>query len=350
MTKFEKQCLSVGIFGILATTLYWTFSALIPFIAAFVWAYLWRPILLKAQNYNIASGITAFSITFLTYFVLAATCIVLIPSVKHLLVFLFQNLSLGKEEILNTISLILKKIHISPQGSYWIERTLEEGLSITTIKLKEIMFYVLQSGLNAAKIVTIIAMAPFLSFYIMKDWASFVNTLISWIPIPYRKSILKGLEQVHLTFSAYLRGQALVCISLCGYYAITLNFFGLQFGWLIGVLIGFFSFIPYLSVFIGICVSFLIALLTSTAVSLKILTVIFVIGYGLEALFLTPFLIGKRIGLHPTIVLLAIFSLGHAMGIIGILLSAPLTAIVVACIRLVKEYYLKSIFYRGTCG
>ena len=130
--------------------------------------------------------------------------------------------------------------------------------------------------------------------------------------------------------------------------ALLLNTLVFNLGVLIGILIGIFAFIPYLSVFVGICVAFLIALLTTTSVSLKVLTIIFVFGYGLEALFLTPFLIGKRIGLHPTIVLLAIFSLGHSMGITGILLSAPLTAIVVACIRLIKEYYLRSEVYLGT--
>ena len=348
MTKFEKQSLGVIVLGILAMVLYWTFSALIPFIAGFVWAYLWRPVILKAKDYNIASGVSAFSITLLTYCALAAVCIILIPSIKHLLLFLFQNISIGKEEVLNVVSLVLKKMHLSPQGRYWIERTLEEGLSVTTIKLKEIMFYVLQSGLNAAKILTVIAIAPFLSFYIMKDWTSFSQAVVSWIPIMYRAPVVKGIEQIHVTFSAYLRGQALVCISLCGYYSLTLKYFGLQFGWLIGILIGVFAFIPYISIFLGICVAFLIALLTTTSVSLKVLSLIFVFGYGLEALFLTPFLIGKRIGLHPSIVLLAIFSLGHSMGITGILLSAPLTAIVVACIRLIKQYYLRSEVYLGT--
>ncbi|WP_084490784.1 AI-2E family transporter [Holospora elegans] len=261
--------------------------------------------------------------------------------------FLFQNLSVGKEEILSMISSTLKKMHIPSQNGYWIERTLEDGLSITTTKLKEIMFYVLQSGWTVAKVLTIIAMAPFLSFYIMKDWGAFIKALTTCIPIPYRKEVLKGIESIHLTFSAYLRGQALVCISLCGYYGIALKYSGLQFGWLIGVLIGVFSFIPYVSVFLGICVSFLIALLTSASVSLKILGVIFVLGYGLEALFLTPFLIGKRIGVHPIIVLLAIFSLGHSIGFVGVLLSAPLTAIVVAFLRLIREYYLKSTLYQG---
>ncbi|ETZ07230.1 hypothetical protein P618_200628 [Holospora obtusa F1] len=347
MKKFEKQVLILCFLGGICACVYWSFGALIPFIVGFVWAYLWRPVIFKAQHYNISAGVSAFCITLLTYCILGTGCIVLIPSIKHLLIFLFQNLSVGKEEILNMVSLVLKKMHIPQQNEYWVKCTLENALSITTEKLREIVFYVFQRGWNVAKFLTIIAMAPFLSFYIMKDWAFFMENLIKLIPMPYRASVLKGSQSIHLTFSAYLRGQALVCMSLCGYYGISLKYSGLRFGWLIGILMGVFAFIPYLSIFLGICVSFLIALLTSIPVSFKILSVIFFVGYGLEALFLTPFLIGKRIGVPPIVVLLAIFALGHSMGFLGILLSTPLTAIVVAVWRLIAEYYVNSQFYQG---
>lgn len=347
MTAFEKRCLGYSILCTFGALLYYAFSAFIPFIAGFCLAYLLRPIVIKAERFRIPPLVSALILTLLMYCILGTVSIVLIPSVKHLILFLFQNISLCKEEILQLMSTIFRKFRVPDQFAIWTEHALSEALSVTTLKLKEVMFYVLQSGWHVAKILGIIAMAPFLSFYIMKDWPTCIRTFISWIPVQYRKSALNGLQTIHLTLSAYLRGQAMVCITLCGYYGIALKCSGLKFGWLIGVLIGLFAFIPYISVFLGISVAFLIALLEFPMINLKILGFIFVVGYMLEALFLTPGFIGKRLGIHPVAVFMAIFLLGSIMGIVGVFLSAPLTAVVVACLRLLKKYYLESEFYKG---
>ena len=53
---------------------------------------------------------------------------------------------------------------------------------------------------------------------------------------------------------------------------------------------------------------------------------IFFIGQLLESNFLTPKLIGKKLGLHPLAVLFSIFIFGSLFGIIGIIFSTPLMA------------------------
>jgi predicted PurR-regulated permease PerM len=347
MTQFEKRCfiyISAAIGGFLV---YHAFSAFIPFLAAFGLAYMLRPIVTKAKSYNISSTLSALTLTLLMYCLLGTVIIVLIPSIKHLALFLFHHISLCKEEVLKRLLDTLQKLHMPAPLIQWTERTLPEALSFTTLKLREVLFYVLQSGWSVAKILGIIAMAPFLSFYMMKDWSKMIQGVIQCIPYAYRNTLLETAQGIHHTFSAYLRGQALVCLTLCGYYSTTLKLSGLRFGWLIGLLIGVFAFIPYVSVFTGIATAFLIALLDFPDVNLKVLSIIFTIGYGMEAFFLTPGFIGKRIGIHPIVVFMAIFLLGNIMGMTGILLSAPLTAVAVACVRMLKRHYLKSFFYTG---
>ena len=345
MTYVEKRgFLYISVLAI-AFLVYYTFSAFIPFLAAFGLAYMLRPMVTKAKSYNISPTLSAFALTTIMYCILGAVIIILIPSIKHLAAFLFHNLSLCKEEILKGVLDALQKLHMPAPLMQWTERTLPEALSFTTLKLRETLFYVLQSGWNVAKILGIIAFAPFLSFYMMKDWSKFIRSIIQCIPCRYRDTILDAGQSIHHTFSAYVRGQALVCLTLCGYYSIALKLSGLRFGWLIGVLIGVFSFIPYVTVFTGMATAFLIALLDFPEVNLQVLSVIFIIGYSGEAFFLIPGFIGKRIGIHPVSVFMAIFLLGHVMGITGILLSAPLTAIVVSCLRILKRHYLNSSFY-----
>jgi predicted PurR-regulated permease PerM len=53
---------------------------------------------------------------------------------------------------------------------------------------------------------------------------------------------------------------------------------------------------------------------------------------------------GDRTGLHPIVIILAIFFWGSALsGITGMILAIPLTAFLVVFWRLAREKYLKEI-------
>ena len=104
-----------------------------------------------------------------------------------------------------------------------------------------------------------------------------------------------------LIFSAYLRGQILVSLFLTLFYFSSFYIIGLNYSLFIGIFAGFFSFIPL----IGIIVSFFITALLAYLQFLEIFTIfyillIFLAAQLLESNYLTPKLIGKRLGLHPS--------------------------------------------------
>jgi predicted PurR-regulated permease PerM len=70
---------------------------------------------------------------------------------------------------------------------------------------------------------------------------------------------------------------------------------------------------------------------------------VYVIGQIIESNFLVPNLIGKKINVHPFLMILGIFFFGSVFGFIGILLSVPLTAISITLIRYIfNSNYKKS--------
>ena len=48
---------------------------------------------------------------------------------------------------------------------------------------------------------------------------------------------------------------------------------------------------------------------------------VFAVGQGLEGFVLTPRIVGRRIGLHPVVVMLAVLIGGSAFGFLGVLLG-----------------------------
>ena len=69
-----------------------------------------------------------------------------------------------------------------------------------------------------------------------------------------------------------------------------------------------------------------------------VITLIFVFGQIVESNFLTPNLIGSKIGIHPVWIIFGLFFFGTLFGVIGVLIAVPLTAI---CGVIVKHFAIK---------
>ena len=76
--------------------------------------------------------------------------------------------------------------------------------------------------------------------------------------------------------------------------------------------------------------------------------IVFIIGHTLESNFITPFLVGSKIGLNPVLIILALLIFSQLFGIVGVLLALPLSAITVVLLKHARLYYLKSNYYRET--
>ena len=72
---------------------------------------------------------------------------------------------------------------------------------------------------------------------------------------------------------------------------------------------------------------------------------VFGIGQLIESNFITPKLVGDRIGLHPVVVIFALLAGGQLFGFVGVLLALPITAAIAVGLRHTKENYLDSDAY-----
>jgi predicted PurR-regulated permease PerM len=73
--------------------------------------------------------------------------------------------------------------------------------------------------------------------------------------------------------------------------------------------------------------------------------VVYGIGQVVESVYLTPRLVGERIGLHPIAVILALLAFGALFGFVGVLLALPLSAVVAVGLRRLRTAYLASDFF-----
>ena len=64
-------------------------------------------------------------------------------------------------------------------------------------------------------------------------------------------------------------------------------------------------------------------------------------------MFLTPKLVGDRIGLHPVAVIFAVLAGGQLFGFVGVLLALPVAAVIAVILRYLHEQYKASTMYAG---
>ncbi|HPF58004.1 MAG TPA: AI-2E family transporter [Candidatus Competibacteraceae bacterium] len=191
-----------------------------------------------------------------------------------------------------------------------------------------------------------LVLVPVVTFYLLRDWDLLVARVHNLLPRRIEPVVSKLAKESDEIIGAFLRGQVIVMAALGVIYSVGLAIIGLDFSLLIGMLAGLVSFVPYLGLITGILVASIAALLQFHS-ALNLVPVLVVFGFGqlISDFFLTPKLVGDRIGLHPVAVLFAVLAGGHLFGFFGILLALPAAAVIAVLLRHARDEYLKSAFY-----
>jgi predicted PurR-regulated permease PerM len=127
---------------------------------------------------------------------------------------------------------------------------------------------------------------------------------------------------------------------------VALALVGLKLALPIGVFTGLAVFIPYLGFGLGLVMGLLAAVLQFQSLpGVALVGVVYTVGQVVESMYITPRLLGERIGLHPIAVIFALMAFGHLFGFVGVLIALPASAVLLVGIRRAKAGYLASDLY-----
>jgi predicted PurR-regulated permease PerM len=190
-------------------------------------------------------------------------------------------------------------------------------------------------------------------FYLLMDWDRFVASVLRMVPDRARRAFDSFTSEADAVLGQYLRGQLLVMLILAVFYSVGLALFGLDLALPIGVFTGLAIFVPYLGFGLGLVLAALAGLLEFAATAgpakaVLMVAVVYGLGQLIESLYLTPRLVGERIGLHPLAVIFALLAFGQLLGFVGVLIALPASAVLLVAIRRAWAAYLSSKLYLGT--
>jgi predicted PurR-regulated permease PerM len=201
--------------------------------------------------------------------------------------------------------------------------------------------YITQSGLSLVGWFASALLVPVVTFYLLLDWDGLLSRALAILPPRRRAQAALLARETDEVLGSFLRGQLLVMLSLATVYSVGLTLVGLDLALPIGILAGLVSFVPYLGFITGLLAAAIAAWVQFHDVMLLLgVGAVFLVGQVLESFWLTPRLVGNRIGLHPVAVIFAIMAGGQLFGFTGILLALPAAAVLKVWLRHLREFYV----------
>ncbi len=132
---------------------------------------------------------------------------------------------------------------------------------------------------------------------------------------------------------------------------LALTILGVPYGWLLGILAGLFTVIPYSSYLVGLAPALVLEMLQgASGPRLGAVALTFAAVQAVEGLYLTPVWVGRASKLHPLEVLLALVAFGHWFGLLGLLFAVPLMVTVKVVFRVLLEDYRQHPWFTETDG
>lgn len=329
--------------------LYLMAPVLTPFLFAALLAYLGDPLIDRLEARKIPRSWAVALVFGIILFGLLLLLLFLIPLLNHQFKGLIQRLP-DHIDGFQTHVLPWLQTHFGVEPESLSLRSLQTKLVAFAQDIGDVAGSLLESfRASSTALVTWLAnliLVPVVTFYLLRDWDLLVTKVRELLPRRIEPVISHLARESDEVIGAFLRGQIIVMAALGVLYSVGLAVIGLEFSLLIGMLAGLVSFVPYLGLITGIVVASLAALMQFHSV-LSLIPVMIVFGLGqlISDFFLTPKLVGDRIGLHPVAVLFAVLAGGHLFGFFGILLALPVAAVIAVLLRHAHDEYLKSVFY-----
>lgn len=322
---------------------------LTPFFLAFIFAYLLTPGVDWLRRHRVPVGIAAVLMILLLVISLVLLFLLMLSVLQHEMPVLREQIPALLVRLNGMLAPKLAELGINLRLDFpELQKILREHIASSPDDMvNRISQTLLFSGATLINLVTIVIFVPLLLFYLLQDWHVLNRHALRFVPPRWHASVVGVSSEINVLLSQYLRGQLWVMVILSVYYTSALFLAGFDVALPIGLFTGLAVFIPYIGFTIGLILALLTALLQfGDAHGVLVVAGIYGFGQIVESFFLTPVLVGERIGLHPLAVIFALLAFGQLFGFLGILLALPASAVILVLLRHLNRAYHASNFYR----
>jgi len=322
-----------------------------PFLAAFILAYILRPAFLWLERRHLHPILAAALTVLFGLGVLLAILTLFITLLKTELPLVKEQLPGWIQNTQTWLGPKLAELHIRINWDTLRDsatQKITEHISENAETLMSTTFEtVLTSGTSVITGFVNSVLIVFVMFYLLIDWTQFFQYMQQIAPRRAQATLRHLAMHTDGLLSQYLRGMIIVISIMSVFYSVGLSIVGVKGAVALGVFTALMIVIPYIGIALGLSLS-VISVILQFGLGPQLLGVLGVYGLGqiLEGFFLTPRLVGERIGLHPVAVLFALLFFGNLFGFFGVLLALPISAIALVLVQYLWSVYTQSSWYQ----
>lgn len=158
---------------------------------------------------------------------------------------------------------------------------------------------------------------------------------ITFFPENVHRELFHFLKTLHGSFEDFIYGQCLECFLVALIFTITASIMGFKCSIIVGIIMFFLAFIPYVGNFVSCGIGVLLTLAMESPSRAVIICILFCIIQALDGYFLYPRVIGLKVKMPPLLIFITAIAGGNLFGVVGMFISIP---IVTAVYTLITEH------------
>jgi putative permease len=294
----------------------------------------------------IASGVVIFLIVLIMLLLL----VIVIPGIFEQLSSMLKNIDVIAMKIWDWINSFMSKIDVKLEDYFSKQELIKRFSSVS-----EPVFNSATSifGLLFRKTFGVISfLFSFAIFVVIAFFSSSrypeIKTAIFNLTPPHRKEYVKSwLIKFDAILSGFIRGQLTVCFVLGTLYSASFAMVGIDYAVSMGAMIGVFCIVPYVGLFTAVIIALFLSLAIGGPAAFLKVAAVFIVIQIFDTVFITPNIMGKRVGISPVFVIIALFAGAEIGGFLGVLIAVPTFAILKLLGDDVMVRYKASSFYNG---
>jgi predicted PurR-regulated permease PerM len=314
---------------------------LVPFIVSLIFAYMLNPVVDLFQSWKIPRWVSALVL------------ILLFISGITLVLFFVLPIALSQfEGVLDLLSKLTNEYQSKLWNSHLVKILERYGISVNelrtafanqlTPRFEDILKTLIKAlGSLMSSIsgfitqIFYIILVPFLTFYFLTDFPKIRHRFLMLFPRKNRDRVESFMTRADDLMGHYLRGALTVALLQGFIISVIFSVSGIKYALLLGLLACLFDLVPYFGLIAIMGLSAVIALFSEPPVLTKLaiaLVSIAILHMG-EITFLSPKIIGSKVGMHPLLIILSLLIFMYFLGFVGLLIAVPTTALVILFVR-----------------
>lgn len=191
-----------------------------------------------------------------------------------------------------------------------------------------ILSFSLSSIIGVIEIILYFILVPLLVFFFLKDG----NAISHWLNrfLPERRGLIRIVwDTMNQKVGAYMRGRVIEIFIVSVLAVVVFAALGLQYAFLLGVLLGLSVIVPYIgAVIVTVPIAIVGLMQWGFSLHFTYLMIVYAVIITLDGNLLVPLLFSGAMDLHPIVIILFVLVFGGIWGFWGVFFAIPLTTLI----------------------